>query len=713
MRVCDLAKELKTTSKELLQMLQAHGSSVKSVQTNITQEHEDFLRAEIQRIYYTAPAAAAPVAATEAPAATPATPAAENALAPEANDADASAAPAAEAPAPAAPAEKQETPTIFAKGHIVIRDLAEKMGVKPNRLVAALMKQGTFASLGDRVEFKVAATLAEQFGFRLEKEPKAAPPPPPPPKKVVAEEPVEPETPADSIRPPVVTFMGHVDHGKTSLLDYIRKAHVVAGEDGGITQHIGAYTAEWEGRKITFLDTPGHEAFNAMRERGAQLADIAVIVIAADDGVMPQTKEAIAHAKESKVTMIVAINKCDKHTANPDRVKRQLQQMGVNPEDWGGDVICCNVSAQTGDGIPNLLEMILLQADMLELKASSRGPARGYVIEARLEAGMGPTASVLVKDGTLKVNDAVVSGTAWGTLKALIDDKGKRQRTAGPSTAVKIMGLSDVPTPGDEFRVYPSKKEAQELAESRIEAKRLADLRGAAEKEVLPTSLTNEQILEQLLAAQPDGGGKPKLSVILKTDVVGSIEAIEYEWKKKLRSEKVDLEVLSASVGDITLKDVQKASAAKAVILGFHVAKANGVVAEAKRQGVLIRLHSIIYEMTEDCENMMRGLLAPITKERINGHAVIRQIFDMGKRGRVAGCMCSKGKITLKGRIRVKRKDDVLYEGRIQSMRRFQNEATEVREGQECGIVLDRGFGAFTEGDIIESYESESIKQEL
>lgn len=704
MRVCDLAKELMTTSKELLQILKDHGSSVKSAQTNITAESEAMLREEIRKLYYSDSPAASEAAAEPAAEAQAEAPAAEEA-----------AAPAESAEAPAEPAPKEEPappPVIYAKGHITIRELAEKMDVKPNRLVAALMKQGTFASVSDRIEFKVAAALAEGFGFVLEKEQKIAPPPPAPAAKTPESEP-EPEVQTDTVRPPVVTFMGHVDHGKTSLLDFIRKAHVVEGEDGGITQHIGAYQAEWQGRKITFLDTPGHEAFNAMRERGAQLADIAVIVIAADDGVMPQTKEAIEHAKEAKVAMIVAINKCDKHTANPDRVKRQLQQMGVTPEDWGGDVICCNVSAQTGDGIPNLLEMILLQADMLELKAKARGPARGYVIEARLEAGMGPTASILVKDGTLAVNDAVVSGTAWGTLKALIDDKGKRVRTAGPSVAVKVMGLSDVPVPGDEFRVYPSKKEAQQLAEDRLEAKRLAELRGVDEQKVLPKALSNEEILAQLLAAKPEAGGKPKLSVILKTDVVGSIEAIEYEWKKKLRSEKVDLEILSASVGDITLKDVQKASAAKAAVLGFHVAKANGVVAEAKRQGVLICLYSIIYEMTEAVENMMRGLLEPITKEHVNGHAVIRQIFDMGKRGRVAGCMCSKGKITLKGRIRVRRKDDILYEGRIQSMRRFQNEASEVREGQECGIVLDHGFGAFAEGDIIESYESESIKQEL
>jgi translation initiation factor IF-2 len=498
--------------------------------------------------------------------------------------------------------------------------------------------------------------------------------------------------------------MGHVDHGKTSLLDYIRKAHVAAGESGGITQHIGAYQVERQGRAITFLDTPGHEAFTAMRARGANLTDIAVIVIAADDGIMPQTKEAIQHAQAAKVAMIVAINKCDLRTANPDRVKRQLQQMGLAPEDWGGDLICCNVSAQTGDGIDQLLEMILLQAEMLELKANPRCKATGYVIESCLEAGRGPTATVLVKNGTLQLNDAVVSGSCWGRIKAMINDQGHKVRTAPPSAAVKLLGLTSVPMPGSEFVVYKNDREARQVAESRAEAARLEALSDKEPAHSGPLTLAD------LLQAQA-GSDKRKLSVILKTDVQGSLEALQGAMEA-IKSEKVDLEIVGTGVGNVSVNDVLLATASQAVILGFHVAKDNGAGAEAKRRGVEIRLYSIIYEMLDDVKNLMTGLLDPIIKEHVNGHASIRQIFDMGKRGKVAGCMCMKGKVTLKGRVRVKRKDEVLYEGKIQSLRRFQNEASEVREGQECGIVLDH-FTNFVEGDVIESYEVEKVAQSL
>ena len=693
MRICDLAKELMTTGKELMQLLQARGCSAKSTQAQLSPELEQYLRDEIKRLYY-------PVQ-EEKPE--------EPAPAPEA-----SAEPAPPAPEPVpeetpaakpAPEEKEEPEekVIYAKGHVVVRELAEKLGVKPNILVAELMKMSIFASVGMKIEFKVAEKVAEKFGFRMEHEKKAAPPPQP---KPVEPKPEEGPAGADDFapRPPVVTFMGHVDHGKTSLLDYIRKAHVAAGESGGITQHIGAYQVDYQGRLITFLDTPGHEAFTAMRARGANLTDIAVIVIAADDGIMPQTKEAIAHAQAAKVAMIVAINKCDLRGANPDRVMRQLQQMGIAPEEWGGDTICCKVSAQTGDGISGLLEMILLQADMLELKANPRRPAQGYVIESRLEAGMGPTANVLVKNGTLNLNDAIVSGSCWGRVKAMIDDRGAKVRKAGPSAAVKVMGLTGVPAPGDEFVVYANDREARRVAEARQEAARLEELTGGEEKEKKPLTL------DDLLKAK-EGSSKRVLSVVLKTDVVGSLEAIKGSLEG-IKSEKVELEILSTGAGNVTVNDVMLAAASKAVVLGFHVGKENGAGAEAKRRGVEIRLYTIIYEMIDDVKNLMTGLLDPIIKEHSNGFASIRQIFDMGKRGKVAGCMCTKGKITLKGRVRVKRKDEVLWEGRIASLRRFQNEASEVREGQECGIVLDK-FTGFVEGDVIESYESERVAQEL
>ena len=708
MRICDLAKELMTTGKELLALLQARGCSARSTQANLTPDLEQYLRDEIRRIYYGgAAAAAAPAPAEAAPAAEAAAPAAEAPAAPAEAAAPAAtpepATPAAEAvPAPAAEPAPAEAKTVAIKGHVVVKEFADLLGIKPNVLIAKLMKQGIFASIGMKIDFKAAEPIAKELGFVLEHEKKAPPPPPP-----VKAEP-KPEAPAEDAkddlqpRPPVVTFMGHVDHGKTSLLDYIRKAHVAAGEDGGITQHIGAYQVEHQGRLITFLDTPGHEAFTAMRARGANLTDIAVIVIAADDGIMPQTKEAIQHAQAAKVAMIIAINKCDLRTANPDRVKRQLQQMGLAPEDWGGDLICCPVSATKGDGMDHLLEMILLQADVLELKANPRRKAQGYVIESRLEAGMGPTANVLVTNGTLQLNDAVVSGSCWGRVKAMINDQGNKVRTAGPSAAVKILGLTSVPAPGSEFHVYKNDREARQVAEERAAAERLQSLGGEAPK----TPLTLDELLQEKA-----GGDKRTLNVILKTDVLGSLEAIRGSLEG-IKSEKVDLEIIGTGAGNVSVNDVLLASASKAVILGFHVAKDNGAGAEAKRKGVEIRLYSIIYEMLDDVKNLLTGLLEPIVKEHVNGQAAIRQIFDMGKRGKVAGCMCLKGKVTLKGRARVKRKDEILYEGKIQTLRRFQNEATSVSEGQECGIVLDR-FSNFAEGDIIESYEIEKVAQEL
>jgi translation initiation factor IF-2 len=713
MRICDLAKELMTTGKELLGLLQARGCTARSTQANLTPELEQYLRDEIQRIYYgganapapapETPAASPEAAATEAPAETNA------AEAPAATDAPAAATaePAAEAtPAPEAPAEPAEPEgprTLAIKGHVVVKEFADMLGVKPNVLITELMRLNIFASIGMKIEFKIAQKVAEKFGVALEHEKKTTPPPPPPKTEPKPEEAV-PDLKDDLLpRPPVVTFMGHVDHGKTSLLDFIRKAHVVDGESGGITQHIGAYQVEYDGRLITFLDTPGHEAFTAMRARGANLTDIAVIVIAADDGIMPQTKEAIQHAQAAKVAMIIAINKCDLRTANPDRVKRQLQQMGLAPEDWGGELICCSVSATSGDGMDHLLEMILLQAEVLELRANPRRRATGYVIESRLEAGMGPTANILITNGTLQLNDAIVSGSSWGRVKAMINDQGIKVRTAGPSAAVKILGLTSVPAPGSEFHVYKNDREARQVAEERAAEKRLVDLAGSSEAR---PPMTLEELLQE-----KTGSDKRTLNVIVKTDVLGSLEAIRGSLEG-INSDKVDLDIIGTGVGNVSVNDVLLASASKAVILGFHVGKDTGSGAEAKRKGVEIRLYSIIYEMLDDVKNLMTGLLDPIVKEHINGHAVIRQIFDMGKRGKVAGCMCQKGKVTLKGRARVRRKDEIVYEGKIQTLRRFQNEANEVREGQECGIVLDR-FTDIAEGDLIESYEIEKVAQAL
>ncbi len=707
MRICDLAKELMTTGKELLGLLQARGCTARSTQANLTPELEQYLRDEIKRIYYGGAAEPAPAAEpADAPAAqTPEETPAEPQAAEPAPGEPAEPEPAAE-PADAPPPEAEEPAgprTLAIKGHVGVKDFADMLGVKPNVLITELMRQNIFASIGMKIEFKVAQKVAEKFGVVLEHEKKASPPPPPPKAEPQPAE-AEVDLKDDLLpRPPVVTFMGHVDHGKTSLLDHIRKAHVVDGEAGGITQHIGAYQVDHDGRLITFLDTPGHEAFTAMRARGANLTDIAIIVIAADDGIMPQTKEAIQHAQAAKVAMIIAINKCDLPAANPDRVKRQLQQMGLAPEDWGGELICCAVSAASGDGMDHLLEMILLQAEVLELRANPRRKATGYVIESRLEAGMGPTANVLLTNGTLQLNDAIVSGSSWGRVKAMINDQGIKVRTAGPSAAVKILGLTSVPTPGSEFHVYKNDREARQVADERAAEKRLADLSGSSEAR---PPMTLEELLQE-----KTGSDKRTLNVIVKTDVLGSLEAIRGSLEG-IQSDKVDLDIIGTGAGNVSVNDVLLASASRAVILGFHVGKDTGSGAEAKRKGVDIRLYSIIYEMIDDVKNLMTGLLDPIVKEHVNGHATIRQIFDMGKRGKVAGCMCTKGKVTLKGRARVRRKDEVVYEGKIATLRRFQNEAGEVREGQECGIVLDR-FTDIAEGDVIESYEIEKVAQAL
>jgi translation initiation factor IF-2 len=589
---------------------------------------------------------------------------------------------------------------------IIVRELAEHMGVKPNLLIAELMKMNIFASINQKIELKVAQQIAQKWGWTVEWEKKVeAKPPPaaPKPKPKPIEEKVD--APENIIeRPPVVVFMGHVDHGKTSLLDKIRNSRVAAGEDGGITQHIGAYTVTLNDKKkhrITFLDTPGHEAFTAMRARGANLTDIAVIVIDGVDGVMPQTREAIQHAKAAKVAIMVALNKKDLRAFNADRVKHQLQTLGLTPEDWGGDVICCSVSALTGDGIPNFLENIIALAEILELKANPRLPARGYVIEARMETGMGPTATLLIRDGTLKVGDAILCGEHWGRVKALINDRGERVKQAGPSDAVKCLGLSGVPEAGAAFTKVADEKVAREEAEARQAAKRAEAL-----AEQTPRRLTIEDLFQASMES-----GKKTLSIVLKADTRGSLEALQYAINN-IKSDKVELQIVLAGIGNITVNDVMLASASKAVILGFHVSKESDVASTAKREGVEIRLYSVIYEMLDEVKELMKGLLEPIIRETVLGHAQVKQLFDLGKKGKVAGCLVTDGRVTARGRARVKRRGDVLYEGSVASLRRFQNEAFEVREGQECGIRLDN-FGDFEAGDIIEIYEVEKIAQQL
>ena len=590
---------------------------------------------------------------------------------------------------------------LVVKPPMVVRDLAEMMGMKPNMLIASLMGMNIFASINQKIEFKVIQALAEKHGFKVELEKKQPKAPPPPAKKEPEVVAVADKATDLSLRPPVVAFMGHVDHGKTSLLDKIRNAKVAAGEDGGITQHIGAYTVKKGAGYITFLDTPGHEAFTKMRARGANLTDIVVIVVDAVDGLMPQTREAIQHAKAAGVTIMVAINKIDLRAANPDRVKQQLQAENLAPEDWGGTTICCPVSALTGEGVDNLLDMINLQAEVLELKANPRRKAEGYVIEAQLETGMGPTASLLIRNGTLKTGDAVIVGPHWGKIKALIDDQGKKVKEAGPSYAVKCLGLSGVPEAGAEFVVMEDEKDARELSEARH-----AEIREKSLSSGQPKRASLESLLQQA-----EAGEKKELNVIIKSDVQGSIEAIQHIIDG-IKSTKIGIKVLLTGVGNITNNDVLLASASNAVIIGFHVSKENGVNSLAKREGIEIKLYNIIYELMDDLKNIMTGMLEPILKETVHGQVDVKQVFDLGKKGKIAGCLVRSGKVTARSRARVRRQGDVIFEGSVANLRRFQNDASEVREGQECGIRLDR-FGDFEPGDVIEMYEVEKISQQL
>ena len=595
------------------------------------------------------------------------------------------------------------------KPKVLVKEFADLLDIKPNILIAELMRMNIFASINAEIDLSVAKKIGENYGYEVKKEDKK--------RSLISDNIVGNKKDNDSFekqelhdspesllpRPPVVTFMGHVDHGKTSLLDRVRNSQVVKGESGGITQHIGAYTVDINDEKITFLDTPGHAAFTSMRARGANLTDVVVLVVAADDGVMPQTLEALKHAQAADVCIIIAINKMDLPAANPDRLKQQLQENDLTVEDWGGSIGCCNVSAETGDGIDGLLERILLESEMLELKANPNRPANGYVVEAQMEAGMGPTASVLITNGTLAVGDSLICGKYWGRVKALINDKGNKVRSAGPSMAVKVLGLVNVPGAGDQFEVLKNEKDAKKRSEILQEEDRNLSLHGAN----APKKIT----LDDLFNDNGANNDKKELRLIIKADVQGSIEAINQSLNG-IDSNKIDLSILSSDVGNITVNDVMLASASNAIILGFHTAKDNGASSAAKREGVEIRLYSIIYELIQDVESAMIGLLDPELKEEEVGSAEIIEVFEFSKKSKIAGCMVTSGRITSKCSIRIKRKGDLIFEGLIGSLKRFQNDAAEVRQGQECGI-RPNNFVEFEIGDMIEAYQINKIAQSL
>jgi translation initiation factor IF-2 len=589
---------------------------------------------------------------------------------------------------------------IHLKTSITVKDLAPLIGIKPFQVIADLMSLQIFANINQTLELDTVAKLCEKHGFVLEREKKDT-------SKghhkqeLKVEVPKEPEKPREEAlkpRAPIVTFMGHVDHGKTSLLDAIRKTRVAAGEAGGITQHIGAYRVERNGQAITFLDTPGHAAFTAMRARGANVTDIVVLVVAADDGLMPQTIEAINHAKAAKVQLMVAINKIDLPTANVDKVKTQLQERGLTPEDWGGEIICCPVSATKGTGLDNLLEMISLQSEVLELKSDPRATPRCTVIEAQLEQGRGPTATVIVRMGTLHVGDAFICGNYWGKVKQLINDTGKPIKEAGPATPVKVLGLSGLPNAGDELVVMESERAVRLLSEER-----LFEIRNS--KLAAPQRATLENLFANIAEGQ-----KPTLQVVLKADVQGSVEALVGALKEIPQS-KITLDIIHSAVGPITESDVLLASASNAVIIGFSVKVENNAATVAKREGVQIKLYSIIYELIDQVKEAMAGMLEPELRETVIGHAEVRQVFDLSK-GKVAGCYVSDGRISRSARARVLRKRQPIYDGGIGTLRRFQDDVKEVRAGLECGIKLG-DFSEYLPDDIIECYTLEKVPQQL
>ncbi|HXU77513.1 MAG TPA: translation initiation factor IF-2 [Methylomirabilota bacterium] len=599
------------------------------------------------------------------------------------------------------PADAQ---VITIKPPIVVRELAEQLKQKPFKIIADLMELGVFANVNQAIDEGIAQKVCAKYRFRfeVEKRERGSGLVHAPIKKVELD--VEDKPEELVARAPVVTIMGHVDHGKTTLLDVIRKSNVAAGEAGGITQHIGAYTIAFphperknELAQITFLDTPGHAAFSSMRARGANVTDLVVLVVAANDGVMPQTLEALSHARAAKVPILVAINKIDHPNANSLRVRQQLQDKGLVPDDWGGDTIFAEVSALTKQGVDKLIEMILLQADLLELKANPNRRAKGNVIESGLEPG-GPTATVLVRKGTLRVSDVIICGQYYGRVRALINEEAKRLKEAGPSVAVKVLGLNGVPEAGLEFSVVEDEKAARELAGQRaMEAKALGQEARA--------KVTLETLFDQLASSSSKA-----LKVVVKADTQGSVEAI-VEALKKIESKKVALEIIHSAVGTITESDVALASASHAVILGFHTRVDSGVADKAKHEGVQIKLYAIIYELIDQVKEGMAGLLEPDLKDVTVGVAEVRKIFELSKGAPVAGCMVTSGRI-VKGKVRIRRRKEIIYEGITQSLRRFQDEVNEVRAGMECGIRIE-GFTQFLVGDNIECYTVEKSAQKL
>ena len=589
--------------------------------------------------------------------------------------------PAPQAQAPAVPKSVELPPVL------TVKDLAERLNLTPVDIIKALMKNGVMATINQELDYDTAAIVAGDLGVEVLEAPTIL-------DEIVQQEEEEVEDEANLVeRPPVVTIMGHVDHGKTSLLDAIRSSNVAAREAGAITQHIGAYQVEKNGHKITFLDTPGHAAFTSMRARGAQVTDVAIIVVAADDGVMPQTREAISHARAANVPIIVALNKIDKVDSNPDRVKTELNEEGLNLVEWGGDIELVPVSAKSGEGIDDLLTTILLTSEILNLRANPDKPGTGVVIEANMDRNRGPMATVIVQGGTVHPQDIVVAGSAFGRVRALFDDRGKNVRAAKPGTPVAMLGLNEVPEAGDRAQVLPDEKVARAVALQRGRQKRM---------ENLASTKSAGDILSQIAA-----GVTKTLHIILKADTQGSVEAIEHALTE-LNTENIRVDVLHSATGSISESDVLLATASNALIVGFHTRPDEGARRAAEERGVEIRYYDIIYKLIEDVEVALSGMADPVYEEVVKGHVEVRQIFKSG-RINIAGCYVTEGTITRNDEARVVRGGQIVATGRITSLKRFREDAREVATGYECGIVID-GFNDVQVGDVIEAFGQQRVR---
>lgn len=682
-RVNQLARELGMESKELVDFLQKEGFAVRSHSSTLDEEEAELIRKQIYNSRKEAQDARRQKAAP----------------APAAQDA-----PAEEEPAEDVEDEDEgDGSEVRLKTPVTVRDLATALKKKPNELIIQLMGLNIFAAINQVLDIEVVEKICEKNGkkFVQERREKGNHPVFERKASAIAAATNAGRTRKKVGRPPVVVFMGHVDHGKTTLQDYIRKTRVAAGEAGGITQAIGASVAQYGDQTITFLDTPGHAAFTAMRARGANATDVAVLVVAGPEGVMPQTVEAINHAKAAGVPIIVAMTKCDLHGCDKDRLLRQLQENGIQPEEWGGDTAVIPCSGITGDGVDELLERILLEAEMLELNADPDAPFEGLVIEAQMEAGMGPTANILVRNGVLRQGDWFSCGSTYGKARALLDTHGKRLAKATASTPVKIMGFNGVPEAGDRVVWQPDEKSAKAAAEEELQRKRLEAISA-------PRATSIEELIKQM---NEGASSVVELNIVLKTDVRGSLEAIS-DAVSAIKSNKIAVKIVHGGVGEVTDSDVVLAAASKAIIVGFHVRVMPSVNRTAKQKGVEIRLYSIIYDLLDDIEDVMRGRLTPEIRETLVGEAEIAQVFNITKAGKICGCRVTSGTIKLNQKAKVFRQKDMIYSGLVASLKHFKEDVKEMRAGQECGIRLDN-FEDFEVGDRIQVFAVEKIAPEL